>query len=66
MIDTLAMYKKLKAAGIKPKHAEAITRAIAIAHAGRFNDVFAISELDPQQRFGRHGDVIKRANAACK
>jgi hypothetical protein len=31
MIDTLDMYKKLKAAGIKPKHAEAITRAIALA-----------------------------------
>jgi hypothetical protein len=41
LIDTLAMYKKLKAAGIKPKHAEAITRAIALAHTARSNELAA-------------------------
>jgi hypothetical protein len=39
MIDTLAKYKKLKAVGIKPKHAEAITQAIALAHTARLSDL---------------------------
>jgi hypothetical protein len=41
MIDTLAIYKQLTAAGIKPKHAEAITQAIALAHTARLNDLAA-------------------------
>jgi hypothetical protein len=39
MIDTLAIYKQLTAAGIKPKHAEAITQAIAHAHTARLSDL---------------------------
>jgi hypothetical protein len=41
MIDTLAIYKQLKAVGIKPKHAEAITQAIFLAHSSRSNDLEA-------------------------
>jgi hypothetical protein len=46
MIDTLAIYKKLKAAGIKPKHAEAITQAIFLAHTARLNDLEAKKEAE--------------------
>lgn len=38
MIDTLAMYQKLKASGLKSKQAEAITRAIYLAHSVRQTD----------------------------
>jgi hypothetical protein len=41
MIDTLAIYKQLTAAGIKPKHAEAITQAIFLSHSARSNDLAA-------------------------
>jgi hypothetical protein len=46
MIDTLAMYKKLKAAGIKPKHAEAITQAIFLALTARLNSLEAQEEAE--------------------
>jgi hypothetical protein len=45
MIDTLAIYKQLTAAGIKPKHAEAITQAISLAHSARLDD-WAVEEGD--------------------
>jgi hypothetical protein len=38
MIDTLAMYQKLKASGLQSKQAEAITRAICLVHAARMAD----------------------------
>jgi hypothetical protein len=44
MIDTLAIYKQLTAAAIKPKHAEAITQAIFLVHSARSNDLAAEEE----------------------
>ena len=44
MIDTLAMYQKLKASGLKSKQAEAITIAIALAHKARLNVVEAAED----------------------
>jgi hypothetical protein len=42
--DTYAIYKDLIAAGIKPKHAEAIARAIFIAHSARANGLLAVEK----------------------
>jgi hypothetical protein len=53
MIDTLEMYKKLKAAGIKARQAEAITKAIAFAHTARSNDLQAKKEAEVRTGFPR-------------
>jgi hypothetical protein len=50
MIDTLAMYQKLKASGLKSKQAEAITRAIAFAHTARLHEL-----VDEENAVGRRG-----------
>jgi hypothetical protein len=49
MIDTLAMYQKLKASGLQSKQAEAITRAICLAHSAHVADLNAqmVSEAKP-------------------
>lgn len=49
MIDTLAMYQRLKASGLKSKQAEAITRAIALVHSARMADLNAemVSDAKP-------------------
>jgi hypothetical protein len=39
MADTLAIYKQLTAAGIKPKQAEAIAQAIFLARSVRSTDL---------------------------
>jgi hypothetical protein len=46
MIDTLAMYQKLKASGLQSKQAEAITRAICLAHSARVADLNAKKMAD--------------------
>jgi hypothetical protein len=53
MIDTLAIYKQLTAAGIKPKHAEAITKAIFLAHSVRLNDLQDNKETEVGTGFSR-------------
>ncbi len=53
MIDTLEMYKKLKAAGIKSRQAEAITKAIVFAHTARSRDLEAKKEAEVTAGFPR-------------
>ncbi len=53
MIDTLEMYKKLKAAGIKSRQAEAITNAIAFANNSRSRDLEAKKEAEVRAGFPR-------------
>jgi hypothetical protein len=58
MIDTLAIYKQLTAAGIKLKHAEAITQAIFLAHKVRLNDLQNNKEAEVGTGFSREAKCL--------
>ena len=58
MIDTLAIYEMLNAAGFKPRQAEAITRAIAASKA-------ATSELKARRTIEQRGASTALAVEQC-